>query len=310
MEILTSAALPLRTPVAMTIGFFDGVHKGHSQLLSTVKAQPQASLVYTFTRKPNVPKPLFTPSEREAIMACDGIDYYYAADFDTRLEEESPRRFLRQLTRDFRIETLVVGSDFHFGSGASGDVELLAEMQDKYGYRLIVVPVAGTGRRKYASTDLRALIRSGDLGSARELMGRPYFIDGIVESGSHLGSRIGFPTANITADKLMPAYGVYATMTRTPEGLFPSVTNVGTKPTVKHDNRVSIETNLLDYDGDLYGQPIRVYFVERLRPEQEFQSIDQLKRQILKDANKARHLFSDGVRAAELAESALEVCAV
>ncbi|MBD5559645.1 MAG: bifunctional riboflavin kinase/FAD synthetase [Clostridia bacterium] len=293
MIILNESNLPLRTPVAMTIGFFDGVHKGHSELLETVLEQPQPSLVYTFTRKPNVPKPLFTNAEREALMAEAGVDYYFAQNFDGRIEHESPRRFLQQLMRDFKVAVLVVGSDFRFGSGASGDVDLLEEMSGRFGYLLIVVPVVGEGRGKYSSSELRTRIRSGDLGAAREIMGRPYFIDGTVAAGSHLGSRIGFPTANISSDKLMPAYGVYATLTRTPDGLFPSVTNVGTKPTVKHDNRVNVETNLLDHSEDLYGKPIRVYFVERLRPEQEFASVEDLRRQISRDAARTRELFAD-----------------
>lgn len=293
MKILEAADLPLEVPVAMTIGFFDGVHRGHERLLEAVRAQPDASLVYTFTRKPNVPRPLFSAAEREEIIAAAGIDYYYAADFDHSFEQQSPRLFLQQLTRNFKVRELVVGSDFRFGVGAGGDVELLAGMQERYGYKLIVVPVSEAGRPKYSSTELRGLIRKGDMRRARKLMGRPYFIDGIVKSGSRLGSKIGFPTANLIPDKLMPAFGVYATVTQTPQGLFPSVTNVGTKPTVKHDNRVTVETNLLGHDEDLYGKPIRVYFIERLRPEQEFRSVDQLKRQMLKDAEKARRLLRD-----------------
>lgn len=276
----------------MTIGFFDGVHKGHSELLAAVRAQPDPSLVYTFTRKPNVPKPLFSPAEREAIIAQAGIDYYYAANFNADLESQSPRAFMRQLTRDFCVRTLVVGSDFRFGRGAAGDVDLLAELQEKYKYHLIVVPTAGQNGEKYSSSELRRLVRCGELGEAGERMGRWYFIDGVVESGSHLGSKIGFPTANLAADKLMPAYGVYATLTRTADGLHPSVTNIGTKPTVKHDNRVTVETHLLDRDEDLYGQPIRVYFVERMRPEKEFQSVEQLKEQISRDSAAAQRLLS------------------
>lgn len=293
MTILTRADLPLAAPVAMTIGFFDGVHTGHRRLIRTLKEQPEKSLVYTFSRKPNVPKPLFSAEERAAIFACEGIDYFYIQDFDVRLEAESARQFLRSVMRSFHVKAMVVGSDFRFGSGAAGDVELLREMSGRYGYKLLVVPLQEKDARKVGSTELRRLIRCGDIRGAEEKMHRRYFIDGVVESGAQLGSRIGFPTANITSDKLMPAYGVYATLTKTPDGIYPSVTNIGTKPTIKHDNQVTIETNLLDTERKLYGQPIRVYFIDYLRPEKEFQSVDQLRRQILKDANRARRLLSN-----------------
>lgn len=293
MTILTAADLPFTEPVAMTIGFFDGVHTGHRRLLRVLKEQPLSSLVYTFSRKPNVPKPLFSAEERASLFACEGIDYLYLQTFDVQLEAESARQFLRSVMRNFCVRTLIVGSDFRFGRGAAGDMDLLREMRERYGYELIVVPLKEKAREKVASTALRRMIRCGDIRGAEEKMQRRYFIDGIVEGGAQLGAKIGFPTANISSDKLMPAYGVYATLTRTPDGIYPSVTNIGTKPTIKHDNRVTIETNLLNTDKNLYGQPIRVYFVDYLRPEQEFQSVDQLKRQILKDANKAKRILSD-----------------
>lgn len=292
MEILTASDLPLQTPVAAAIGFFDGIHKGHSVLLRQLAAQPEKTLVYTFDRKPNVPKPLFSPSERASIMDCAGIDYYYAAPFDAQFKEQSARTFLQQLMRDFNIKKIVVGSDFRFGSDAAGDAELLQELAPKYGYTLEVVKTRGAGDAKYSSSTLRSLISEGRIPEANELMGRRYFIDGVVEPGSQRGTKIGFPTANIRADKLLPANGVYATLTRTAHGVFPSVTNVGERPTIDDGRSLTVETYLLDQSQDLYGQPIRVFFVEMLRPEVKFKDMDHLRVQIAADAERARELLS------------------
>lgn len=293
MTILTDSDLPFEVPVAMTLGFFDGLHRGHTALLDKLMAQPEPSLVYTFDRKPNVPKPLFSSSERAAIAACAGIDYYYAASFDAQMKDTSPRTFLRNLMREFNAKTIVVGSDFRFGQGASGDPELLKELAPKYDYQVIVVKVRGEGEDKYSSSDLRSFIRHGELQEATELMGRYYFVDGNVLHGSRLGQKLGFPTANITTGKMLPKHGVYATLTRTPEGLFKSVTNVGIRPTIDDGNAENIETYLLDYDSDLYGKPIRVYFLELLRPEIHFANVDELREQLSKDADVARRVLSD-----------------
>lgn len=292
MQILTQADLPLAAPVAVTLGFFDGVHKGHQLLLRELERQPYPGLVYTFTRKPNVGRPLFTQPERESILACAGVDYYYAANFDAVMQESSPRTFLRRFMRSFRARCLIVGEDFRFGSGAAGDPALLREMSSKYGYRLIVSPLEGADGVKYSSSQIRRLVREGDIAAANREMGRYYFIDGTVETGQGLGSRLGFPTANIQSDKLLPKNGVYATLTRTPRGLFPSVSNVGMKPTVSHSRKINIETTILNHEEDLYGVTIRVYFYDFLRSERRFDSLDGLKRQILKDEAKAKRLLS------------------
>lgn len=292
MEILTASDLPLRTPVAVTIGFFDGIHRGHKALLRQLSAQPEKTLVYTFDRKPNVPKPLFTPAERASIMECAGIDYYYAAAFDEAFKDQSARAFLRELTRDFNVKRIVVGSDFRFGADAAGDVQLLQELAPQYGYTLDVVKIRGEGDEKYSSSVLRSLIRGGRIHEAEELTGRRYFIDGMVEPGAQRGTKIGFPTANIRTDKLLPANGVYATLTRTPDGVFPSVTNVGQRPTIDDGSAVTVETNILGQSLDLYGKPIRIYFVKMLRPEIRFTDMDHLRSQIAQDAQKAAELLA------------------
>lgn len=293
MKILTASDLPLNVPVAVALGFFDGVHKGHRALLAKLVEQPEASLIYTFARKPNVPKPLFTPEERASIAASDGIDYFYCAPFDANMKDLSPRSFVRQLTREFDVRTIVVGSDFRFGSGAAGDAELLKEMSAKFKYQLVVVPVRGEEDKKYSSSDLRSYIAHGEIEKANDMMGRCYFVDGVVEHGSRLGQKIGFPTANVTRiEKVLPPHGVYATLTCTRDGLFPSVTNVGIRPTVDDGDFENIETNLLDHTEELYGQPIRIYFLKRMRPEHRFANVAALKEQIGSDARQAGEIVA------------------
>lgn len=293
MKILTASDLPLDVPVAVALGFFDGMHKGHRSLLARLVEQPEASLVYTFARKPNVPRPLFTPAERASLAERDGVDYFYVAPFDANMQDLSPRAFVRQLTREFNVKAIVVGADFRFGSGAAGDVGLLKEMAPKFGYRLVVVPVKCGDEKKYSSTELRQFIAHGEMEEATERMGHCYFIDGEVEHGSRLGQKIGFPTANITGvDKVLPPHGVYATLTRTADGVFDSVTNIGVRPTVDDGDFENVETNLLDHAEELYGQKIRIYFVRRLRPERKFPSVDALREQISRDAAEARELLA------------------
>lgn len=293
MKRLTSSDLPLASPVSATLGFFDGIHRGHTALLRQLRQRPEPSLVYSFDRKPNVPKPLFSPEERAAIMECAGIDYYYAAIFDEQFKDQSPRAFLRRLTKDFNIKSIVVGSDFRFGSDAAGDVQFLAEQAPKLGYKLEIVKTRGDGEDKFSSSELRSLVREGRIAEADALMGRRYFVDGIVEQGARRGSRFGFPTANIRSSKLLPAHGVYATLTRTPEGVFPSVTNVGQRPTVDDNGFENVETHILDKTLDLYGKPIRVYFIRRLRPEIKFADTTQLREQIAADAREAKRILSE-----------------
>lgn len=292
MQILTKAELPLKTPVAVALGFFDGLHRGHMALLRCLKEQPYKTLVYTFDRKPNVPRPLFTPSERASILECAGIDFYYAASFDAAFRDQSPRAFLTELTRNFNVKTIVVGNDFRFGSDAAGDVHYLADQAAAFGYSLDVVKLRGNGHEKYSSTILRQLVHEGRIQEANDIMDRAYFIDGVVEKGAQIGRTIGFPTANIETDKILPAFGVYATLTRTPDGLFKSVTNVGKRPTLNDGRRASIESHLLDHNESLYEQPVRIYFIDRLRPEIRFNSLDQLKEQIETDSMNADKVLS------------------
>lgn len=293
MKRLYASDLPLQTPVAVTLGFFDGIHRGHQALLRHLKKQPEQTLVYSFDRKPNVPKPLFTPDERAAIMECDGVDNYYAATFDELFRQQSPRTFLQKLLRDFNVKAIVVGSDFRFGSDAAGDIELLAELAPKHGYRLEVVKTRGDGDEKYSSSELRSLVSRGEVEKAAQLMGRRYFVDGVVEKGAGRGTKIGYPTANVRTDKLLPANGVYATLTRTPDGIFPSVTNVGQRPTIDDGNAITVESHLLDTSQDLYGKPVRIYFIKRQRPEIQFEDMDHLRRQIREDAEQASEILSD-----------------
>ena len=293
MHILTEADLPLKEPVAMALGFFDGVHLGHQALLRKLKEQPERTLAYTFDRKPSVPKPLFTSEERESLLASAGIDMCFMAPFTPAFQEQSPRAFLRQIVHRFNVRAIVVGSDFRFGKHAAGDVVYLAEQAPKYGYRLVVVKVRGDDDRKYSSSSVRHLVSEGRIEEAEALMGHAYFVDGAVVSGAHVGRTLGFPTANVHTDKVLPAFGVYATLTRTRDGLFPSVTNVGRRPTLDDGGAVSVESYLLNHNEEMYGQHIRIYFVSRIRPEIKFRSLSDLRTQIEKDSQRARALLSN-----------------
>ncbi len=294
MKILTGSGFPLRERTAVAIGLFDGVHAGHMALIDDIKgASGVKSAVYTFDGKPAAGTLIYTHEEKKRIFESLGVDYYYEKKFSTKFMALSPEEFLKSLVEDFHPARLTVGFDFRFGKDAGGDVEFLFHHAEKYGYTLTVIPKIKLNGHKVSSRNIRKLIRKGDVAGAARLLERFYFVDGEVVSGRRLGNSIGFPTANITAKKLLPLDGVYAAIVETGGRLHRAVTNVGTNPTVKDDNVESIESYILDFDEDIYGSEIRVYFVEMLREEVRFGSVDALKAQIKKDGDAAAEILSD-----------------
>ncbi len=294
MHILNKHALPLAMPSAVAVGLFDGVHKGHMALIRDIlQVDGCTSVVYTFDTKPANPDNLFTEREKQSILSVAGVQAYYSRRFDRAFAALSPDDFLKQLTAQFCTKHITVGFDFRFGKDARGDVAFLQQNAERYGYTLhVVLPVTENGE-KISSTAIREAVRAGDMMRAAHAMGRFYFIDGCIESGRHIGNQIGFPTANIHAEKLMPARGVYATIVKTENGLYRAVTNVGVKPTVKSDQTVNVETHILDFDQNIYGRPIRVFFIEHQRPEFSFPSLTALKEQIAVDSRMAAEILKD-----------------
>jgi riboflavin kinase/FMN adenylyltransferase len=298
---------------ALTVGNFDGIHRGHQTLLETLKqiaseCGAQTGLL-TFDPhpltllRPEAAQPLLTtPQERLRLAALIGLDVGVVQPFTPEVAALSPAEFMGLLKQHLNLTALVVGPDFALGRNRAGNLDVLGALARELDYRLHVVPLVNWEGRSVHSSTIRALLMRGEVSEAADLLGRPYHATGVVVTGDHRGRTIGVPTANLElpADKLWPAHGVYATRTYLHIGADPyvynSVTNLGVRPTVDGVQR-RFETHLLDFpppgqDGDLYGQSLTVEFVARLRGEQRFDSLAELVAQIHYDIGVARSLLA------------------
>lgn len=294
---------PLVNPV-LTIGNFDGVHKGHVFLFDKVKERAQAlqgqSAVMTFephpirVMKPGNGPPLITPlKEKLDLISKSGMDVIFCIPFTREFAAISARNFVEDiLLKKIGIKELVVGYDYTFGHERRGDIFLLGEMGEKLGFKIHIIEPVYIDRRLVSSTSIRKLVREGDFSLAEAFLGRHYQICGVVIKGENRGGRLlGFPTANLKAvDELIPRMGVYAVTLHVEEGTYNGVTNIGTNPTFG-EHVLSIETHLLDFSGDLLGKTIRINFLQRLRDEKTFDTLKDLSDQIAEDIRVAKALF-------------------
>lgn len=290
-------------PTAITIGKFDGMHRGHSILLSEISKQAtrqRMPLVLTFDTSPRIAlkqKPqevrfLFTQRERNLIMEERGVKVLLEMAFTDEMIHMSPQDFIALLVNRLHMEFLCVGSDFRFGYQGSGDVRLLYQLADTYGFVLCVKEKIKTKQKlTISSTDIRNDIVVGRLEEANEKLGFPFFLLGDIRHGNHIGRTLGMPTINIRPDKdkLLVPCGVYITETQIGDNHFPGVTNVGFRPTIQEEKKeLLVETHLLDFHQDVYGDIAKVSFRKFLRQEQTFASLESLKEQIKLDASAAR----------------------
>jgi riboflavin kinase/FMN adenylyltransferase len=300
-----------RIPAAATIGVFDGVHRGHQELLKRVAAAardlPGVAVAVTFSRHPlavlnpaRCPAPLTTVEERRALLLAQGITEVKVIEFDRAMSKLSAREFLEAVLLDrYALKVLVVGPDFAMGRDRAGDVAALAAIGSELGFRLEVVePVAGLGG-PVSSTRLRQALAAGEMDGVRELLGRHYQLAGTVVVGHGRGREIGFPTANLAIEegKMLPGDGVYAALASVGSDLNwqPAVVNVGVAPTFGEGER-RVEIHLLRGadepgaslgDSDLRGRRLAVRFVARLRGEQRFPGVEALRAQIQADITAA-----------------------
>lgn len=290
----------------VAMGNFDGMHRGHLALLDAarVKAEALGAPFGVVTFEPH-PRRLFRPDDppfrlqswrrKVASLAAAGVTVVYQLRFRRALSEMPGERFVREvLHRDLGVAGVVVGADFRFGHGRDGDGALLQRLGGELGFAVELVAPVGDGE-SYSSSRARQALRAGDVATAEAVLGRPWEVDGRVMSGDQRGRAIGFATANIgLGDTLRPRYGVYAVRACVDDGTAPvwrdGVANLGVRPTVD-GARELLEVHLLDWQGDLYGQRLRVAFVEFIRGEQKFDGLDALKRQIGKDCTTARSLL-------------------
>jgi riboflavin kinase / FMN adenylyltransferase len=292
------------TQPVLALGNFDGLHRGHRKILDRVKRVASehgaAAVVMTFDpHPPRVVRPdkappllMTTPQKLESIAAA-GIHGAAIVRFTPELSQWDPETFVRSVLVDWlRVSEVWVGANFLFGHDRAGNFSMLRTLGARYGFRAEKIDPVRYKDFVVSSTRVRRLISEGRVDEAGALLGHQYYIDGTVMTGDQRGRTIGFPTANLCTDnELLPPNGVYATTTKVADVVLPSVTNVGTRPTVDQSGRTSIETHIFNFDRDLYGATIRVGFVQRLRDERRFDSLDLLREQIAADCQRARVLF-------------------
>ena len=292
----------------IALGFFDGVHLGHGALLrraaEEAKKRGCESAVFTFDRPPKevitgIPCPLInSPEDRaELVKRLYGIDEMIMVPFDDEMRTTPWDRFVTDiLVGRYGAVHLVAGHDHHFGYRNQGSPELLKEKCAELGLGCDIIPAVTLDGVTVSSTHIRKLLEEGDVETARAFLGHPHVLTQTVGHGRQLGRTIGIPTANLVAPPhvLLPKRGVYAAKITLPDGrAFGGVTNVGVRPTVNNGQDVTVEPWILDFDGDLYGQAIRVEFFRRLRDERKFESLDALRSQIETDAVKTREAYPE-----------------
>jgi riboflavin kinase/FMN adenylyltransferase len=288
----------------LTIGNFDGVHLGHQEIFRRIVERARASrgtsVVFTFEPHPiRVVKgsgpPLITLYEQkvELVERC-GVDVLICAEFTPEFARTPARKFIKELLVErIGMREITVGYDWAFGRNREGNINLLIEMGAQLGFQVCVLGPFAVEGAVVSSTMVRQLVAEGDVAAARRLLGRPYQVKGRVERGRDRGGKLlGFPTANLKlVDELWPKQGVYAVTVEHGGRTYDGVANIGRNPTFG-ENELSVETHLLGFSGDIYGQVIRLNFIERLREEKRFSGPQELAAQIAADIERARTILS------------------
>lgn len=299
--------LNIKAPV-VTLGIFDGVHRGHKMLLGHLvkmaKETEGESVVITLSPHPRMVLEkdhhnltfLTTLDEKKGLLEKEGIDHLIIMDFSSEFSMIPACDFVRDiLVGKIGTRYLIVGYDHHFGKRGEGDFETIRKCSGLPDFRVEQVQGLNYDNVTVSSTVIREELLEGRLDNANMLLGYNYFLSGIIVEGRKIGRSIGFPTANILpeANKLIPSNGVYAVEVLVEKSSFPGMLSVGTNPTIDSNNGVrSVEVNILNFDGDIYGTSITVIFRKRLRDERRFDSIDQLTQQMQKDKADTLELFS------------------
>lgn len=294
----------IEKPVVVTLGKFDGVHRGHQKLIAIVNTKAEElsalSVAFTFDRIPLSICPsaqqhfITTNSERREIMETLGMDVLIEYPFTDNFMHMEPELFIEEvLIKKLNAKCIVIGPDFCFGKDRRGDAEMISNQAEKYGYELIVVEKEKYEGREISSTFVREELKIGHMETVNVLLNRPYSIKGIVVKGSQLGRTINLPTANIypPESKLLPPNGVYSSETIIDGEVYLGITNIGTKPTVNDSKIVSVETHLFNFDEDIYGKTIEVCLKHFQRVEMKFDSVEALRKQIESDSAFTKELF-------------------
>lgn len=288
----------------LTLGVFDGLHLGHQKIMETVVSRARSTglipTAITFDPHPravlypeNSPPLLQTLDQRLANFEVLGIEQTIVVRFDKDFANQNAEEFLGDIVHErLQAKEVYLGKGFAFGKNRGGNIELLRKMSQELGFFADEVAEITLHGQRISSSKIRHLLAEGKVNLARRMLGRPYGVEGQIVRGDQRGRTIGFPTANLKPrNRVVPKYGVYATATLIKDVWRRSITNVGVRPTFEGDKETSIESYIFDFDGDLYGEVLRVRFLHRIRDEKKFGGIEELKAQIEKDSKRARLYF-------------------
>jgi riboflavin kinase / FMN adenylyltransferase len=291
-------------PTVLTLGVFDGLHLGHQLIAQTVVERARAvgavPTVITFDPHPravlhpeSAPPLLQTFDQKIEALGVLGVEQTIVVRFTEEFARVRAEEFLRDVVGErLQAREVYLGRGFAFGYRREGDIGLLRRVSERLGFHADEVPEVCLRGRRISSSRVRALLSEGRVNLARRMLGRPYGVEGRVVHGAERGRTLGFPTANLRPEnRVIPRGGVYVTATLIEGRWRRSVTNVGTRPTFEHDADPSVETYVMDWSGDLYGDVVRTRFLHRLRDERRFASLDELKTQIDRDARRAARYF-------------------
>ena len=297
-------------PTVLTLGVFDGLHLGHQRIMKTVaersRAIGAAATAITFDPHPravlhpeSAPPLLQTLDQRLSNLEVLGIDQAIVIAFSKEFAAQPAEVFLEETIRDrLHAREVYLGKGFAFGKERGGNIDLLRRKSTELGFFADEVEEVQIRGQRISSSRIRHLLAEGRVNLARRMLGRPYGVEGVIIRGNRRGHTIGFPTANLKPhNRVIPRFGVYATATLIDGTWRKSITNIGVRPTFENDADPSIETYIFDFEGELYGDVLRVRFLHRIRDERKFSGIDELKAQIEKDTRRARNYFRHrGVR--------------
>lgn len=300
------ASLQAETGFCATIGFFDGVHLGHRfllrQLQQTAIERGMRSMVITFDTHPRCalqtdyrPLLLTTTEQKLRLLAESQPDVCAVLTFDESLARLSAHEFMQRYLREtLGVRCLLIGHDHRFGSGRSDGFEEYRNHGSTMGIEVVQSHAFTEAGLTYSSSSVRRALEAGKVSEAALMLARPYALCGTVVEGRRVGRNLGFPTANLRIDDpnlLIPATGVYAVRAEVEGKTYGAMLNIGQRPTLNNGNDRTIEAHLFDFSGDLYGKPLCLHFIERLRDEQRFSSLDELRLQLCKDAEKAKEVI-------------------
>lgn len=297
-------------PTVLTLGVFDGLHLGHQRIMQTVVERTKEvgahATAITFDPHPravlhpdSAPPLLQTLDQRLANFEVLGIEQAIVIPFTKEFAAQPAEDFLYEIIHDrLQAKEVYLGKGFAFGKGRGGNIAMLRKFSAELGFFADEVPEVTLRGQRISSSMIRNLLAEGRTNLARRMLGRPYGVEGVIIRGNRRGHTIGFPTANLKPhNRVIPKFGVYASATLVEGAWRRSITNIGVRPTFENDAEPSIETYIFDFDGELYGDVLRVRFLHRIRDERKFNGIEELKAQIEKDSARALNYFrQEGVR--------------